>query len=172
MHVPFGPPPECIPAAQPELLGLAPAHPHTRMREKEARRTDGSLPSGLCVYHEIPSTQASHILAKTSAPYISSMGCLILALHLETSRTAVAEHRSTFEKDHPESSRGHRQPRTTLVELDVLLGDKGVGSPHHHLPDLIGVLRRCDQGCDASITPSQQGELGKAQSLWSKQTPI
>lgn len=90
MHFPLGAPPECVPASEPELLGLAPAHPHTRIREKAARRTDGSLPSGLRIYPDIPSTQASHILAKTSAPYICSMGCLILALHLETSRTAAA----------------------------------------------------------------------------------
>lgn len=53
-----------------------------------------SVPSGLFSNFAIPSTQSSQVLAKSSAPYTSSMGCLIFALHLETSRTATRSRRN------------------------------------------------------------------------------
>ena len=50
------------------------------------------LPSGLRVNCEIPSTQAFQISGNPLAPYTSSMGFLILALHWDTSLIARNVH--------------------------------------------------------------------------------
>lgn len=53
----------------------------------------------------------------------------------------------------------------TIVELQVLLGNKGIGSPYNHLADDVGVLRRRDHSGDSSVAPPQQRELDKSQRL-------
>lgn len=58
-----------------------------------------------------------------------------------------------------------KQSRSTIVKLEVVLGNKGVGSPYNHPVDQVGVLRCCNQSADSSVTPPQQRELAKAQCL-------
>lgn len=55
--------------------------------------------------------------------------------------------------------------RNTFVKLEVVLGDKGIGAPYHHLSDQVGVPGCCNQSSDSAVTPPQQRELGKTQSL-------
>ena len=57
----------------------------------------------------------------------------------------------------------------TVIKLEVLLGNEGVGSPHDHLVDQVRVFGRCDQGGDPSVTPAEQGEPAEAQLLPDKQ---
>lgn len=128
-----------------------------------------SVPFDLFANCEIPSTQASHILAKASAPYIFSMGSLILGLQLATSRTAFHVNRSprwhimlcgTSQKNTE-----HHLIMITVIEPKVLFRDKGIGPPHNHLHDQVGIHGCGNQSGDSSITPPQQRELLKPQSL-------
>lgn len=121
----------------------------------------------------MPSTQLSHSLAKACAPYTSSMGCLILALHLETSRTSdkhVPQSR-VREKTVLGTQSLLKWEYCTVVELEVDLRNEGVGPPNNRFVDPIRVPGCCDQSCDSSVAPTQQREPAEAQSL-KKESPI
>lgn len=55
--------------------------------------------------------------------------------------------------------------RNTIIKLEVLFRYKGIGPPYNHFPDQVGILRCRNQSCDSPITPPQQRELSKPQSL-------
>lgn len=59
----------------------------------------------------------------------------------------------------------NNRSRSTIVKLEVMLRDKGIGSPYDQLPDQVRVVPCCNQSCDSSITPPKQREFPKAQSL-------